>query len=247
MRIVNAAYEVLSDPRKRRAHDEWIASKIAEMRSGQGHGAAARPSTQKQLPNSAFRSVVAHIFRNLWTYVVLAMIGFGIWASNQPPSPSGLPEYVAEPSEQLANAEPVSPSYTRPEKAPNDSVWPDTPSYIKGYPIARADGLSKLTIDNSANSTEVFVKLVALDADRTLPIRHAYIPANSLFTMNKIRAGQYDLRHMDLSDGSLSRSESFNLEEIRDVAGVRFSVMTMTLFKVADGNMQSYQLAPEEF
>ena len=65
--------------------------------------------------------------------------------------------------------------------------------------------------------------------------------------MNKIRAGSYDLRHMDLNDGSLVRSESFNLEEIEEAGGVRFSVTTMTLFKVANGNMQSYPLNANEF
>lgn len=247
MRIVNGSYEVLSDPKKRRAHDEWIASKLADMVTGQSSPPPIASSRKSLPPKNGGRSILAYIFRNPWTYILSAIAGFSIWASNQPPSRSGLPDYVAEPSEEMANADLSTPNYSRPENAPNGNTWPTTPSYIKGYPIARADGLSQLTIDNSSNSTDVFVKLIALDATQTLPVRHAFIPAGSSFTMNKIRSGKYDIRHMDLSDGGLLRSESFELEEIPEAGGVKYSVTTMTLFKVANGNMQSYQLAPEEF
>jgi curved DNA-binding protein CbpA len=248
MRIVNASYEVLSDPVKRRQHDNWIAAKQPGLVPPQNE-ATSTPKASPKVSAQHLSRANTKSARKFWAAVIGVAIfaGIALWAENQPPAPSGLPNYVAEPSKELAEAKDNRPSYVRPEKAPNGNLWPITASYVKGYPIARADGLSKLTIDNSSNSTDVFVKLVALDVDQTLPIRHAYIPANSLFTMNKIRAGQYDIRHMDLSDGSLSRSESFQLEEIQDLTGVRFSVTTMTLFKVANGNMQSYQLTPEEF
>jgi len=248
MRIVNASYEVLSDPVRRRQHDNWIAAKQLGLTPPENQASAqAKPSPEvsvKHVPGTKDGSSL-----KFWTIAISisAVVGIALWAENQPPAATGLPEYVSEPSAELAEAKKIEPAYVRPEKAPNGNPWPDSAGYIKGYPIARADGLSKLTIDNSSNSTEVFVKLVALDVQQTLPIRHVYIPANSSFTINKIRAGEYDVRHMDLSDGSLSRSESLQLEEIRDAAGVRFSITTMTLFKVANGNMQSYQLAPEEF
>jgi curved DNA-binding protein CbpA len=247
MRIVNASYEVLSDPEKRQAHDEWIAVKLLNSNNNAENTPDSTSSQHAEAQYSKILQVVRHLARNLWTYLFIGMIGFGLWAANEPPKPSGLPEYVAEPTAELANSNEKATNFIRPKSAPNGSSWPDKASYIKGYPIARADGLSKLTIDNSSNPTDVFVKLIALDTDKTLPVRHAFIPANSSFTMNKIRAGNYDIRHMDLSDGSLSRSESFALEEISEPAGVRFSVTTLTLFKVANGNMQSYSLAPEEF
>ena len=93
----------------------------------------------------------------------------------------------------------------------------------------------------------MFVKLVALDADKTLPIRHAFVPAHQSFTINKIRAGRYDVRYKDLSDGSLLRSEEFSLQEISEPEGIRYSESRMTLYKIANGNMQSYPLNPNEF
>lgn len=248
MRIVNASYEVLSDPVKRLQHDEWIASKLSDFastRTDPNTYSKSSPQIQARTQPKSENGYAA----KFWALIigVCAIVGFAMWADSQPPAASGLPEYVTEPSAELAEADETDNAYVRPQTAPNGNTWPNRASYIQGYPIARADGLSKLTIDNSSNSTDVFVKLVALDEQNTLPIRHAFIPGNSSFTMNKIRAGEYDIRHMDLSDGSLSRSESFRLEEIQDVGGMRFSVTTMTLFKVANGNMQSYRLSPEEF
>ena len=248
MRIINASYEVLSDPDKRREHDLWIAKKVIEL-SEMPQGSSSnqhQPLKSSSEPTAIEENTHSFPSSLLWLGLLL-FVGFCSWATNGPPAPSGLPEYVAEPTAAEANGAPVTEPFVRPANAPNGSPWPTSAGYLTGEPIDRADGLSKLTIDNSSNSSDVFVKLVALDADRTLPIRQAFIPAGSSFTMNKIRAGSYDLRHKDLTDGSLVRSESFKLEEIEEPGGVRFSVTTMTLYKVSNGNMQSYPLSPSEF
>ena len=93
----------------------------------------------------------------------------------------------------------------------------------------------------------MFVKLVAIDSSKTSPIRHFYIAANSDFKLNSIRAGKYDVRYLDLSSGALSRSEPFELEETTEFDRTNYSNVTMTLYKVSAGNMQTYPLLPEEF
>jgi hypothetical protein len=45
----------------------------------------------------------------------------------------------------------------------------------------------------------------------------------------------------------LARSESFALEEITTHNGTQYSDMTMTLYKVRNGNMQTYGLSEDEF
>ena len=140
-----------------------------------------------------------------------------------------------------------TPKYIRPLTTPNGNQWPTKAAYIKGYPIDNKNGYSTVTVDNGQNDSDVFVKLVSLDGDTAYPVRQFYIPAHSRFTMNKVTAGNYDIRYRDLSNGGLSRSEAFDVEEIRTADGVQFSELTMTLYKVQDGNFQTYDLADSEF
>lgn len=78
-------------------------------------------------------------------------------------------------------------------------------------------------------------------------MRQFFIPANGQFAVRGVRAGEYDVRYKDLSDGALARSESFELKEIQEQDGIRFSNITMTLYKVTNGNMQTFPLAEAEF
>jgi len=100
-----------------------------------------------------------------------------------------------------------------------------------------------VTIDNSQNDSDIFVKLVFLDSVRAYPVRQLF----GSFTLNKITAGAYDIRYRDLDSGDLFRSEAFNLEEIPIKNGTQFSAITLTLYKVQNGNMQTYRLSEEGF
>ena len=48
--------------------------------------------------------------------------------------------------------------------APNSEPWPSFAGYIKGYQQLHTDGFSTITIHNSQNDSDVFVKLVSLDS-----------------------------------------------------------------------------------
>ena len=102
-------------------------------------------------------------------------------------------------------------------------------------------------MDNSRNDSDVFVKLVSLDGAQAYPVRQFYIPAFASFTLNKVTAGSYDVRYRDLTNGGLSRSEAFQLEETPTYDGTQYSNITMTLYKVQNGNMQTYGLSEAEF
>jgi hypothetical protein len=65
--------------------------------------------------------------------------------------------------------------------------------------------------------------------------------------MKKVTAGSYDIRYRDLGSGGLARSESFRLKEEQTNDGTRYSNFTMTLYKVRDGNMNTFGLSEEEF
>lgn len=130
---------------------------------------------------------------------------------------------------------------------PNGEPWPTKASYIAGMPQDFTDGLSEVTVDNSDNDADVFVKLVSLDDDVTFPVRQFFIPEGKSFTVRNIRAGRYDVRYQDLNTGARTRSEDFLLEESPTDRGTQYSSMRMTLYKVQNGNMQTYPISESEF
>ena len=246
MAIINTSYEVLSDPDKRKKHDQWIAQQ--ELLAAQNADANSRPrpipqTAKTQLPPHLrfnFRGIIAHISKH-WLVYGIACLVLWVWATDKPSVPPPGPKpYNATPA-------PVREEYVRPVTAPNGQPWPVSAGYIKGYKRLHADGLSTVKIDNSRNDSDVFVKLVSLDSAQAYPVRQFFIPAFGSFTLNKITAGNYDIRYRDLSNGGLSRSEAFALEETATYNGVQYSNITMTLYKVQNGNMRTYSLSETEF
>jgi len=276
MAIINTSYEILSDPDKRRDHDLWVAQQErafahATKPNNQaqqsntlmrrncascaretehdakgycvvcGRNAAASAAYLKSHKTHTWSTgVIAHVLRN-WLLYGIAALFIWILATDKPSTPP------PGPKPYQANPAPVRPEYVRPSSAPNGQPWPFSAGYVGGYERLHAGGLSTVTVDNSRNDSDVFVKLVSLDGAQAYPVRQFYIPAFGSFTLNKITAGSYDIRYRDLGNGGLSRSEAFNLEEIQTYDGVQYSNITMTLYKVQNGNMQTYGLAEAEF
>jgi hypothetical protein len=138
-------------------------------------------------------------------------------------------------------------TYVRPATAPNGAAWPAKADYVQGYPSIHANGLSTVTIDNSQNDSDVFVKLVSLYGPQAFPVRTFFVPAHGSFSLNRVTPGSYDIRYRDLSNGRLARSEAFSLEEISTDDGNQYGNVTMTLYKVRHGNMQTYPISESEF
>jgi hypothetical protein len=137
--------------------------------------------------------------------------------------------------------------YVKPVLAPNGESWPSQSGYLYGYRQLNNIGLSSLTIDNSANSTDVFVKLFSVENNNIYQARAFYIAAHDSFIVENITAGKYDIRYLDLGDGSIYRSDLFNLSETETYNGVKFSNLTITLYKVQNGNMQTRKISGSEF
>lgn len=137
--------------------------------------------------------------------------------------------------------------YVRPTTAPNGYSWPNNASYLYGYPILNSDGYSEIIIDNSRNDSDVYVKLFYLEPDEPYAVRNFYIPAYGGFTLQNVRAGSYDIRYLNLNTGSLSRSQSFDLIERETDYSVRYSSLTITLYKVVNGNFKTYPITEDDF
>ncbi len=193
--------------------------------------------------NSAIKKSIIYYFLSL-------LVSFSIYGVANSINGNSLDRrsvaYNVNPPEYPQNKS-VNPSYTRPNLAPNGESWPRVAGYVKGFKKLHTDGLSKITIDNSQNNSDVFIKLISINGQESYPVRVFFIPASSQFTINKVRAGLYDIRYRDLDSGSLSKSESFTLEEIETDEGIQYSNFTMTLYKIQNGNMQTYGLSENEF
>lgn len=148
-----------------------------------------------------------------------------------------------------ANAPPANrgEKYQRPVAAPNGAPWPKSAAYLSGYDKLNVKGYSKVTVDNADNDSDVFVKLYSLRPGSTRPVRHIFVPAHKRFTMNKIDAGPYDVRYKDLDSGAIQRSERFELQQTTVDEGIQYSDMSLTLYKVSNGNMETFVIDEQDF
>lgn len=246
MAAINASYDVLSNPQKRLDHDLWVAQQERASTQASNQNSQAHPTQRQTAPSpqpplqARAGGVFAHVLRNWRLYGIAAFLVWA-WATNKPSTPP------PGPKPYQANPAPIRPAYAKPNAVPNGQPWPASAGYVKGYKRLHTGGLSTVKVDNSKNDSDVFVKLVSLDSAQAYPVRQFYIPAFSSFTLNKVTAGSYDIRYRDLDNGGLSRSEAFDLKEIQSYDGVQYSNITMTLYKVKNGNMQTYGLSEAEF
>lgn len=80
--------------------------------------------------------------------------------------------------------------------APNGGNWPVQSSYIEGYKVGNLGGSTQLTIDNSHNPVDAFVKL--FDIEENQNVRFLLVKARQKFTLEQLKAGNYELRHQPL-------------------------------------------------
>jgi hypothetical protein len=144
-----------------------------------------------------------------------------------------------------APSRPAPPPFVRPATGPDGQPWPRSAAYIAGMPRLNTGGLSSVTVDNSQCTNDVLVKVYSYGMQA--PVRVGFIPAGGRFTFDSLKAGKYDVRYQDLDDGSLARSETFDLQERRTYSGTEYSTIELTLYKVRNGNMQTYPLSPADF
>jgi len=148
---------------------------------------------------------------------------------------------------QVASAWRSDLAWTRPDHAPNGATWPYSSGYIAGYERLNASGLASITIDNTRNESDVLLKVVSLDAGEPLAVRVVFIRARDSLKIRSIDRGRYDIRYRDLDSGAISKSDSFDIVQIEDADGTRYSDLTITLYKVEHGNMHTVRIPESEF
>lgn len=160
------------------------------------------------------------------------------------PPHSSVPRYSGDNSpSDSPNTRPTS----KPDgaSAPNGLPWPTSAGYLAGYDIGALGGLSSIAIDNSRVQTAAHVQLFSVDAQRA--VRHAYVPGNAHFTLERVQPGAYEIRFRFLGTQAAYASESIRLHETDSPYGTQYKDVTMTLYQIRGGNMQTRLLPAGAF
>src|SRR4051794_7149697 len=137
--------------------------------------------------------------------------------------------------------------YARPAAAPNGEPWPSSSDYVGGYRQRNTNGLSQVVLDNSKNATDAFVKIVSVSESEPRVVRNIFLQGSDRFTVNNLRAGNYEIHYQNLDSGELMRSEVFALEESAISSGTRYSTVTLTLRSRPDESMNTFSLERDKF
>lgn len=262
MAIVNTAYTTLSDPQRRKEHDEWIAAEEWEIEwlesthheDGHDKGSKDEHAWKPEHVDTSRRKRPARD-RRVWI-VVGAMFAFGCLAGAIVANPPQLLSSAVaaamgkklEPkgdlkAEHEALRVPAKPASPPPDKwavakpvltdtvpikvpevkvlavsqvliparapdcetelhtlvAPNGEAWPQRSGYVEGYAVGNRGEQLQLMIDNSANASPVFVRVV--DLDQRVSVRHVFVLAHDSMTVDQLATGRYELRYQNVEVG----------------------------------------------
>jgi DnaJ-domain-containing protein 1 len=227
MPLLNAAYDTLSDPVKRRQHDEWIAHVEAGLDEPVTGESQERPRANERptatpARSSAGRSRGSDALLACVTIALLILI-FALLYLQVTVEPSrlealGLSAAVQRRTWAGSDTSEHS-NYVRRPFAPNGMPWPEASGYIEGYAKLQSDGVGSVTLDNSANRADVFAKLIAHFNSHRSGVRAVFIHAGGTFTLENVRAGTYEVHYLDLDNGIVQRSGAFTVPETKSLHG----------------------------
>ncbi len=209
------------------------------------------PPPRHTLPRVAAHSALSHLQRNWSLYALGAVVACLALVTAVPKS------FLADDGNSSAAPGPLrgfpvpvlfAARYTRPATAPNGQPWPASAGHIDGYPQLNTGGALGITLDNSQNDADMFVKLVSLDGTPVQPVRHVYLPAFGRFTVEQLTAGRYDIRYRNLSTGALVRSLPVSVQPAAPAPdGTEPGPPSIALRKEASDNMPGQRLVEREF
>lgn len=258
MTIVNAAYEVLQDPKRRQEYDEALAfleyEEIEEAKRPRSSSTESAPPAESTVevmstaPEGSSRLRRSSLPRSLLIVllVIVAPIAILFLVFREVESTRSRP-VDSRTSSSLSAAPDPAPIYSRPELDPLGDSWPVVSAYLVSAPRLRRNGLSSVSIDNTRCDAGVHVKLVYLGQAGREVVRQCFIPAFSQFVMKNVSAGRYDIRYRDLTSGTLARSEPFELLQNEKDNGIEYSEFSLTLYTVRGGNTSTYPIDEAEF
>jgi hypothetical protein len=266
-KLINAAYDVLSDPAARADHDDWLARKEREAapaarrdastaRAPEPAAAAARPQRPPPARTGPGRRMLGRVPLRVWLLIgVIAWLGISELTKHMhaPDKVNGAaPPPVETPAGSYTPPSPGAipltkdgPRYVRPAFAPNGLAWPERAAYLSGYPVSANDGHSDITIDNTGNPFDVYGKLIRVDeAAGPAVVRQFFIPARQSFQLQTLTPGRYDLHYRQLDDGGTFGTERIGLREYATDGDLHYQSVSVT---VPGGGMSLRPIADDMF
>lgn len=118
--------------------------------------------------------------------------------------------------------------------------------YLNGTKQIAKGGLSTFKVDNTKGGGDAVVRLYR---DGKKPAaRSMFVKNGDSFTAESVAPGAYRLRYRYIgSSDTFEAEETFALSETPTETGTRFSRVTVTLYKVANGNMTVKKVDASEF
>jgi hypothetical protein len=127
----------------------------------------------------------------------------------------------------------------------NSDVFVKLKSLPKNY--SSLDNLLLPKFEDEPIAQSSIKKDSTFDNAKPQDVRHFFIPARSSFTLNKVTAGNYEINYRDLVTGNIKRTQEFSVNEIHSYQSIRYSSITMTLYKTEMGTMQTYPVEEKDF
>lgn len=232
MQLINRAYDVLSDPRKRAEHDFWIEAQrrrrmqeefgivpplpYAQRRGGMPAHYAQYAAQQVSASNPQKLVLIGLIIISLILLGLVAWQGIN-WLTQKPtPVPTETQIIISHDNAptvdvKAMNADTGNAPYIRPTHAPNGAPLPTESGYVSDYAQIKGTGNSAVNVENIRNSSDVFAQLYEKQSGQLM--RTFFIEERSEFLLSDLDAGEYFVRYHQLDTGDYFDSESVTVSK----------------------------------
>ncbi len=245
MKLINLAWDVLSDPQRRARHDRWIANEEMKLKLR----APVRPAARTSAPRtpvagaatargraSARKRTRAHLALALLAFLVGGAVIYAMQSAEQP---------------EIALAAPASASETAKPVVEPESASPRLPhGYLRNDAQDFSSGMASLDIDNTKGTEDIEVHLYRDSRQvRTLGVHHG-----RQFVIDELPFGIYVVKYKTMVDGKARIYESANAfvlkptkEEARQHRYDKHSKARARRLVITGDNARVREIPPDQF